>query len=123
MYQYGLQCMSDFNKFGQKSGDSINLSEIGDKVFTITGVEDSPYTGKDGEETPGVKISTAEEWEKEDGTKVSKIHTTRRAVVSKLVDVDLRKALEDGETFKVKCPNEKVKAKGGGMAYYDLVAA
>jgi hypothetical protein len=115
--------MSDFNKFGQKSGDSINLSEIGDKVFTITGVEDSPYTGKDGEETPGVKISTAEEWEKEDGTKVSKIHTTRRAVVSKLVDVDLRKALEDGETFKVKCPSEKVKAKGGGMAYYDLVAA
>ena len=67
--------MSDFNKFGQKSGDSINLSEIGDKVFTIIGVEDSPYTAK------------------------------------------------DGETFKVKCPREKVKAKNGGMAYYDLVAA
>ena len=111
--------MSDFNKFGQKSGDSINLSEIGDKVFTIIGVEDSPYTGKDGEETPGVKISTAEEWEKEDGTKVSKIHTTRR----KLVDADLRKALNEGETFKVKCPAEKVKSKNGGMAYYDLVAA
>ena len=45
--------MSDFNKFGQKSGDSINLSEIGDKIFTITAVEDSPYT-KDGEETPDI---------------------------------------------------------------------
>mgnify|MGYP004003701687 FL=1 len=114
--------MSDFNKFGQKSGDSINLSEIGDKVFTITAVEDSPYT-KDGEETPGVKISTSEKWEKEDGTQVSKIHTTRRAIVSKLVDADLRKALENGETFKVKCPAEKVKSKKGGMPYFDLVAA
>tara|TARA_R100000908_G_C3755002_1_gene149388 strand:+ start:4204 stop:4551 length:348 start_codon:yes stop_codon:yes gene_type:complete len=114
--------MSDFNKFGQKSGDSINLSEIGDKVFTILAVEDSPYT-KDGEETPGVKISTSEEWEKEDGTKVSKIHTTRRAIVSKLVDEDLRKALANGETFRVKCPAEKVKSKKGGMPYFDLVAA
>lgn len=115
--------MSDFNKFGkQGKSDSINLSEIGDKTFTIIGVEDSPYT-KDGEETPGVKISTSEEWEKEDGTTVSKIHTTRRAIVSKLSDEELRNALSDGETFKVKCPKEKVKAKGSGMPYFDLVAA
>lgn len=113
---------ADFNKFNKGSSDSINLSEIGDKVFTITAVEDSPYT-KDGEETPGVKISTSEEWEKEDGTKVSKIHTTRRAIVSKLSDEDLRKALLDGDTFSVRCPTEKVTPKKGGMPYFDLIAA
>lgn len=115
--------MGDFNKYASKSqSDSINLSEIGDKPFTITAVEDSPYT-KDGVETPGVKISTLETWEKEDGTKVTKIHTTRRAIVSKLSDEDLRKAIDDGETFKVMCPTEKVKPSGSGMPYFDLVAA
>jgi len=117
----------DFNSFGQKTGDSINLSEIGDKTFTILNVEDSPYT-KDGEETAGVKtagvkISTEETWKKEDGTEVKKIHTTRRAIVSKLNDEDFRKALEGGEHFKVKCPKDKVKPKGSGMPYFDLVAA
>ena len=114
--------MGNIEHFAKTSSDSINLTEIGDKPFTIIAVEDSPYT-KDGVETPGVKISTTEKWEKADGTKVSKIHTTRKAVVSKLVDPDFRKALDDGETFKVKCPTERVKAKGGGMAYYDLVSA
>ena len=113
--------MGNLNDYNKSSSDSINLTEIGDKVFTIIGVEDSAYS-KDGEETPGVKIETSETWEKADGTKVNKIHTTRRAVVSKLVDADLRKAIGDGETFKVKCPTEKVKSKKGGMAYYDLVA-
>ena len=114
--------MTNFNDYGQKPGDSINLSEIGDKIFTITGVEDSPYT-KDGEETPGVKVSTSETWKKEDGTEVQKIHTTRRAIVSKLCDEELRKALDSGETFKVRCPKDKVKPKGSGMPYFDLVAA
>lgn len=115
--------MGNFDQFNKKSqADSINISEIGDKVFTILAVEDSPYT-KDGEETPGVKISTAEEWERADGTKVSKIHTTRKAIVSKLTDQEFRDALDNGESFKVKCPKEKTKPKGNGMAYFDLVAA
>ena len=114
--------MTSFNDFGQSAGDSINLSEIGDKVFTMTAVEDSPYTqGEDS--TPGVKISTEETWTKEDGTKVQKIHTTRRAIVSKCTDADLKEALANGETFKVKCPKEKVKPKGKGMPYFDLIAA
>ncbi len=114
--------MTSFDDFGQSAGDSINLSEIGDKVFTMTAVEDSPY--KDGDtETPGIKISTEETWTKEDGTEVQKIHTTRRAIVSKCTDDKLKEALANGETFKVKCPKEKVKAKGKGMPYYDLIAA
>ena len=114
--------MGDFSKFNQNASDSINLSEIGAKPFTITAVEDSPYT--DGEKsTPGVKISTVESWEKEDGTKVNKIHTTRRAIVSKLTDKDFVSALAEGETFKVKCPTEKTKPKGKGLPYFDLIAA
>jgi hypothetical protein len=112
----------DFSKFNKSQADSMNISEIGDKPFTIVSVENSPYK-KDGEETPGVKITTEEEWTREDGTKVSKLHTTRRAIVSKLTDADLLKALDGGETFRVKCPTEKVKATGGGNDYFDLVAA
>ncbi len=114
--------MTNFDDFGQNSGDSINLSKIDDDVFTILSVESSPYT-KDGVETEGVKITTEETWTKEDGTEVQKIHTTRRAIVSKLNDAEFRKALDAGEHFKVKCPKEKVKPKGGGMAYFNLIAA
>jgi len=113
--------MGDFNTF-KNAGDSINLSEIGDKVFTITAVEDSPYTNGD-DSTPGVKISTEESWTKADGTKVSKIHTTRRAIVSKLTNKEFVEALAEGETFKVKCPKELTKPKGAGKPYFDLIAA
>lgn len=114
--------MGDFNSFNQKSGDSINLSEIGDKPFTITAVEDSPYTSGE-DSTPGVKITTEENWEKADGESVNKIHTTRKAIVSMLTDDKFTEALAKGETFKVKCPAEKIKSKSGGMGYYTLVAA
>ncbi len=114
--------MTNFNDFGNKTGDSINLSKIGDDVFTILAVEDSNYT-KDGVETEGVKITTEETWKTDNGDEVSKIHTTRKAVVSKLKDAEFVKALEGGEHFKVKCPLEKVKPEGNGMAYFDLVAA
>jgi len=115
----------DFNK--ETEGDSVNLTTIKDTVFTITAVEKSDYTAPDGEVSEGVKITTEETWEKEDSegniTKVNKLHTTRRAVVSKLNDEDFRKALDGGETFKVKSPLDKVKPKGAGQPYFDLVAA
>jgi len=114
--------MGDFNSFNQKAGDSINLAELGDKPFTITKVESSPYVNGE-EETEGVKITTEENWEKADGQKVNKIHTTRKAIVSMLLSEDFQSALAKGETFKVKCPAEKVKSKSGGMGYYTLVAA
>lgn len=115
--------MGDFNKYATSASDSINLSELGDTPFTITGVEESNYEEQGKEPTPGVKVSVEEEFEKEDGTKVSKIHTTRRAIVNKLLNPEFLKALESGETFRVKCPKEKVKPKKGGMPYFDLVAA
>ena len=115
--------MTNFNDFGNKSGDSINLSKIGDKTFTILAVEDSPYKAQDGTISPGVKITTEETWTTDKGEEVNKIHTTRRAVVSKLTDTEFVKALDGGEHFKVKCPTEKVKPEGNGMAYFDLVAA
>ena len=115
--------MTNFNDFGQKSGDSINLSKIKDDVFTIVAVEKSDYKAQDGTLSDGVKITTEETWKKEDGTEVNMIHTTRRAIVSKLSDAEFLKALDNGEHFRVKCPAEKVKPQGSGMAYFDLVAA
>jgi hypothetical protein len=115
--------MGNFNDYSISAGDSINLSDLGDKPFTIVSVEESNYEEQGKAPTPGVKISTVEEWEREDGTKVSKIHTTRRAIVSKLLNPEFLKAIESGETFTVKCPTEKVKSKKGGMPYFDLVAA
>lgn len=112
----------DFNKYATKSGDSINLSEIGDKTFTITEVVDSPY--KDGETiTAGVKMTTVETWETRNGDKVNKIHTTRRAIVSKVTNPEFLEALQTGETFKVKCPKTLTQPKGKGKPYFDLVAA
>lgn len=114
--------MGNIEQFNKSTSDSINLTELEGKPFTITAVEDSPYT-KDGESTPGVKMTTLEEWERTDGKKVNKIHTTRVAVVSKCMDADFRKALDEGDTFKVKCPVEKIKSKSGSNSYYDLVSA
>lgn len=115
--------MTNFNDFGQKPTDSINLSKIGDKTFTILEVVKSDYTASDGTISEGVKITTEEDWTKEDGTTVNKIHTTRRAIVSKLSDDEFLKALDMGEHFKVKCPTEKVKPQGSGQPYFNLVAA
>ena len=111
----------DFNK--QKSGDSVNLTTLEGKSFTIVSVEKSDYKAQDGTVSDGVKITTVEKWETKDGEKVNKIHTTRRAVVSKLTDAEFLKALDGGETFKVRSPLEKVKNTTGGQDYFDLVAA
>ena len=109
----------------QKPADSVNLSEIGDTPFTMIKIEDSDYTEQGKEPQPGVKIETEEEWTRaKDGKKVSKIHTTRRAVVSTLGNADLRKDVnENGKRLKVKCPLEKVEPKGGGQPYFVLVDA
>jgi hypothetical protein len=109
----------------QKTADSINLSEIGDTVFTVTHIEDSPYVENGKEPQPGVKITTKETWTRaKDGEKVNKIHTTRRAIVSMLSNANLRKDVnENNKTLKLRCPKEKVKPKGGGQPYFTLVDA
>ena len=76
------------------SGDSAPLSQIDGKPFTITGVEDSDYT--DGEKTtPGVKITTKEEFEI-NGEKYSKFHTTRAVIVDNLSNEKLRNDISNG---------------------------
>ena len=115
--------MGNFDTVTQSTKDSINLSEIGDKPFTIVAVEDSPYTQEGKEPTAGVKISTVETWTTESGDEVQKIHTTRRAIVSKLTKDEFKKALAEGDTFKVKCPKEKTPSKSpNGLPYFDLIA-
>jgi len=116
-----MTSFDDFNK--QKSGDSVNLTTLKGEPFTIVSVEKSNYKAEDGTISEGVKITTVEKWDKEDGTEVNRIHTTRKAVVSKLLDDEFLKALDNGENFKVRSPEEKVKPQGKGNPYFDLVAA
>jgi len=124
--------MSNFDDVTEKqASDSVSLVGKEGIPFTIVDVADSAYE-KDGVKTPGVKITTKESWENANGEKVNKLHTTRRAIVNKLRKTDdkdnetnqkLHDALEKGETFKVVVPKDKVKPKGNGMAYFDLIAA
>lgn len=103
-----------------KTSDSVSLTRIGDKPFSIAAVEDSPFedgaTVKD-----GVKITTVESFEI-DGKKYSKFHTTRTAIVSRLKSSELREALARGDTIG---PVRAllVNAKKGTKPYYDLVEA
>ncbi len=98
--------------------DSQSLKKLDGKSFTIIAVEDSDYED-DGVTHKGVKITTKEKFELE-GEKVSKFHTTRFAVVSKLGSTQLREDLKNGiEVGPMNC--ELVKSKTGGKDYFDLV--
>lgn len=108
----------------KQESDSINISEIEDKPFTMTGIERSDYTQEGKEDTKGVKISTVETWKREkDGLEVQKIHTTRRAIVSQLLNEDLMNDVNGGKKLKVLCPSEKQKPQGKGLPFYLLVDA
>lgn len=78
-------------------GDSISLTNIDGEKFTVIAVEDSDYTDG-GDVTPGVKITTKEEFEI-DGTKRNKFHTTRTVIVETLQNPKLREALSNGDTL------------------------
>ncbi len=108
----GQKSVSDY----ATAGDSKSLTAIDGKVFNIVAVEDSNY-----DETPGVKITTKEEFEV-DGEKFNKFHTTRHAI-TKFFSEAVRNDLKSGETIgPVK--TEKVKAKTRGVNdYYVLVDA
>ena len=101
-------------------GDSVSLTKLGDKAFTITHVEDSYYESA-GEKTEGVKITTKESFDVE-GTPCSKFHTSRVAVTRRLKNEKLRddvnnKGLNLGP---VKCVEEKAK---NGKMFFNLVDA
>ncbi|HEC65405.1 MAG TPA: hypothetical protein ENI23_08925 [bacterium] len=105
------------------------MSKLGDQSFTIVKAEDSDYNDK-GTTTRGVKFTTEEKFTI-DGTEVSKFHTTRKAIVSKLqskdddgkpVNEQLHVDLAAGKKIgPVKC--QSVKAKQGGKDYFDLIDA
>ena len=97
--------------------DSVSLAKIGDKAFTMVDIEDSAYT-QGTESTPGVKITTKEEFEI-DGATYNKFHTTRIALVTKLTDENLRSDIKNGSfNTPVKCVSITGK---NGKNYFDLV--
>ena len=121
-----------WNDVTQNASDSIGLNTIDGTPFTLVEVEDSAYTAEGKPPVAGVKLITAEQWENANGEMVSKLHTTRVAIVNKtrVLDADgnpanlaLHKALADGKTFRLVCPKEKAKSKSGGKSYFDLIEA
>ena len=116
----------------QNASDSIGLNTIDGTPFTLTGVEDSAYTAEGKPPVAGVKLITKEEWKNANGEMVNKLHTTRVAIVNKTRKLDkdgnpanqaLHEALANGETYRLVCPEEKVKPKGKGLPFFDLVEA
>lgn len=91
----------------QSAGDSANLSKIDGETFTITGVEPSDYDDN-GTMVPGVKIATKEAFKVGDA-EFKKFHTTRVAIVKKLLQTSVREVLENGDTFRVKTVKSKTK--------------
>jgi hypothetical protein len=101
------------------ASDSVSLAKLNNQPFVITAVEDSDYE-EAGRLSPGVKITTKDLYNIE-GKMYNKFHTTRTAIVNRLRDPELRKALAAGDVIgPVK--TQLVVAKKGGKPYYDLVA-
>jgi len=112
----------------ETNGDSTSMIHLGTDAFTIIGVEDSAYNNGT-ESTPGVKISLKDSITVK-GAEYTKVHTTRKAIVSRLCSVDefgkpanqkLHDALASGTELTVKC--EQVPPEGMRKAYYKLVDA
>jgi hypothetical protein len=98
----------------------VSLAKLNNAPFTIVTVEDSNYEDA-GKVSEGVKLTTKETFTI-DGEKRNKFHTTRTAIVNRLRNPELRRALAEGKTIgPVK--TESVKAKKGGKPYYDLIDA
>lgn len=110
-----MSSMSDY----VSTGDSVSLTKIGDKPFTIIHVEDSDYTNQKGETNKGVKITTKESFDvKDDEGKelgaFSKFHTTRIAIVNFLSKKDVRADINDNNKplGTVMCKEGKSKSRG-----------
>jgi len=98
----------------QTSGDAIGLAKIGAEPFTIVGVEDSQYDG-----SPSIIITTKKSISV-DGEEYKKFYTSRKALITMLGNVQLRKDLKSGKPLgPVKCV--LTKANGGGKDYWVLV--
>jgi len=97
-------------------GDSVSLAKIDGQNFTVIAVENSDYT--DGNNTtPGVKISTKEEFTV-DGNKISKFHTTRQVIVDTFKNESLRSSLAKGDEL-----GPLICKKNAGNRYFSLEEA
>ena len=104
----------------KQASDSVSLAKLENQPFTITAVERSDYEDQ-GQIQKGVKITTKEKF-KIDGKDYSKFHSTRHAIVNRLLDQNVLDALAKGDTIGP-VRTEKVKAKKGGKDYFDLIPA
>ncbi len=107
----------NFSQFVCK-GESVSLKKIDGQKFSIVKVEKSNYE-ENGISTDGVRIYTKESFTI-DGEKKNQFHTTRTAIVNKLLDEQLLAALEKGDSLKPVVSKE-VPSKKGGKPYFDLI--
>jgi len=85
----------------ESSGDSVSLAKIGTEAFTPIAAVQSDYTEGDAV-TAGVKITTKESFEI-DGVEYNKLHTTRKAVVTKMLSEAVQAAMAGEGLDPVKC--------------------
>ena len=104
----------------QTIGDSASLAKIGEAPFTIIDIQDSDYT-QGSESTPGVKITTLENFEIE-GNTICKFYTTRVAVVQRLTNQEIRKDVnvEKKPLGPLKCVSQTA---ANGKSFFNLVDA
>lgn len=86
-------------------GNSVGLTKLGDKPFTVKQTQDSEYDGN-----PSLIIETVEMHDI-DGAKHNRFHTQRVAVMEKLKNSKVQEVLERGETVgPVKCTASMTKS-------------
>ena len=96
------------------AGDSVSLGKIDGQQFTIVAVQQSDY-----EDQSGVKITTLDKHQVgESMDSFNKFHTTRKAVVEKLLSEQVQTALAGDIVFTVKCV--KTHTKDGKHEYFVL---
>lgn len=100
----------------EQVSNSISLTKIDGQSFTPTGIEDSNYTSQGEPDQEGIKITTKESF-KIDGTSYNVLHTTRKAVVSKLKQ--LRAEAASGNLGAMKCVKTEFQNGKSGFKLVD----
>lgn len=126
------------DEYGGKTFDSVWISKIGDKPFTVLEVEQSTHTKKEkvkvkqldgsykdeyqSSEVPKVVITTKEKF-KIDGVEYNRLASTSPAIVSALTSDDFLEDLANGVEMNPCKVAKEGKPKDGGNPYNILVRA
>ena len=100
-------------------GDSKSLALLEDQPFTITSVEKSTFTTKDGVVKPSVNIEVEPGFEIEEQI-VTRFHTTRAIIVKTLTKENVMADINGGDPLGPVYCKKIVKEKNKGNSYFIL---